>query len=159
MSLSKQTRSAPQKNSCSCTAIPLPPSCLGGAHSLTKWFLLCLFMYLLVPVKGISLAVSSERLTCSHIPRGARCGCVPSKAQGHLHRDKQTRVSPAQPAQAAKVPLHPCWVQRCSSAQGTATHLVEFTASPESASLHFSRAYLRLCLTRHMWAWQPWWVM
>lgn len=101
------------------------------------------------------MAVSSEKLTWSHIPRGARCGCVPSKAQGWPLPQGQTdtSVSPAQPAQVARVPLHPFWVQRRGSAQGTghSNPLAEFPAGPKSASLHFSWAYSRLCLMRHMW--------
>lgn len=151
MPLSEQTRSAPQKNSCSCTAILLPPGCLGG-HSLTKWFLLCLFTNLLVPVRGISTAVSSERLACSHIPRGARCGCVPSKAhmwprpQGQTH----TSVSPAQPAQAARVPLHPCWVQWRGSAQGIAAIWQNLQPAPNLQSLHFSDLFETLLNVSHV---------
>lgn len=157
MSLSKQTRSAPQKNSCSCTAILLPPGCLGG-HSLTKWFLLCLFTNLLVPVRGISTAVSSERLACSHIPRGARCGCVPSKA--HVWPPPQgqtdTSVSPAQPAQAARVPLQPCWVQWRGSAQGTAAIWQNSEPGPNLHACTF-QTYPRLWLTcPTCGAWQQW---
>lgn len=137
--LSKK-RSAPQKFPAHALPLSFPLAALGWPVPHQVFSQPCT-PSLLLPHEP---AGSSKRhghgclLREAHIPRGARCGCVPARPPPEGQAD--TSVSPAQ---AARVPLQPCWA---GLGAGHSNHLAEFTASPESASLHFSWAGLRLCL-------------
>lgn len=159
MSLSKQKRGAPQKNSCSRTVILLPCSCPGRPFPHQVDSHLCMASPLLLHEP----AGPSKRHKHGRLLREAHVQPHPQSGQMWLSPQQGPCVATSTGTNRhICLPSVACTGGRGGSASmlgaaallgaGHGNHLAEFTASPKSASMHFSQAYSRLCLTLHTWA-------